>query len=334
MTDHTALARWRTDPITFIEHVLCDPETNQPFVLLAAERAFLQHAFKLDAAGRLLYPEQLYGAPKKSGKTGFAALHMLTTVLLFGGAYGESYALANDQEQAISRVFQAIRRIVEASPLLRREAKITQDKIIFPAFSNATVTAIASDAASAAGANPVISTFDELWGFRSERSRRLWDEMVPPPTRKIACRLTTTYAGYTGESILLEELYARGKALPEIAPNLHAGDGLLFFWSHEPVAPWQDEAWLAAMRKTLRPNAYARMIENQFVSAESQFVDMAAWDQCVQPSLTPTLERIPIYVGVDASTKRDSHCVVRRHLRQENAMRATSTASHFHPRAG
>ena len=37
---------------------------------------------------------------------------------------------------------------------------------------------------------------------------------------------------------------------------------------------------------------------------------MAAWDLCVQPSLTPTLERLPIYVGVDASTKRDSTALV------------------------
>ena len=310
--NHTALTHWRANPIEFIETVLCDPETNKPFVLLPAERAFLEQAFKLDDNGRLLYPEQLYGAPKKSGKTGFAALHVLTTILLFGGAYGEAYALANDQEQAQSRVFQAIRRIVECSPLLKREARITQDRIVFPAFSSAAVVAIASDASSAAGANPVISSFDELWGFVSERSRRLWDEMVPPPTRKIACRLTTTYAGYTSESLLLEELYRRGKALPEIAPSLHAGDGLLFFWSHEPVAPWQTEAWLAEMRRSLRPNAYARMIRNEFVSSESTFVDLTAWDACVQPALTPVHQdrQLHVWIGVDASVKRNSTALI------------------------
>ena len=209
MTD--VLARWRSSPTEFIEHVLHDPETNKPFVLLDAEREFLKHAFKLDADGRLLYPEQLYGAPKKSGKTGFAALHMLTTILLFGGAFGEGYALANDLEQATSRVFQAIRRIVEASPLLKREARITADRISFPAFRNASIAAVASDYTGAAGANPTISCFDELWGYVSEKSRRLWDEMIPPPTRKIACRLTVTYAGFEGESILLHELYKRGR---------------------------------------------------------------------------------------------------------------------------
>jgi hypothetical protein len=67
--DHTSLARWRQQPISFIEGVLNDPETKKPFVLLDAERRFLEHAFKLDDDGRLLYPEQVYSCPKKSGKT-------------------------------------------------------------------------------------------------------------------------------------------------------------------------------------------------------------------------------------------------------------------------
>ena len=50
------LQRWRSNPISFIETVLHDPETKKPFKLLPAERAFLEHAFKLDDDGRLLYP--------------------------------------------------------------------------------------------------------------------------------------------------------------------------------------------------------------------------------------------------------------------------------------
>ena len=107
--------------------------------------------------------------------------------------------------------------------------------------------------------------------------------MITSPARKISCRLTVCYAGFTGESVLLEEIYKRGMALPEVGPSLHAGDGMLCAWHREPISPWQTESWLAEMRRSLRPNAYARMIENQFVSAESQFVDMAAWDACVQP---------------------------------------------------
>jgi phage terminase large subunit-like protein len=289
--------------------VLCDPESGEPFVLSAAERQFLQRAFTLNESGKLAYPELVFGAIKKSGKTTLAAVVMLTMVLLYGGRFAEGYCVANDQEQAVARTFTMVRRIVEASPLLKREARLTADRVTFPAL-DATITAIASDAASAAGGNPTISCFDELWGFTSERSRRLWDELITSPARRISCRLTTTYAGFSGESLLLEELHKRGMALPEVAPSLHAGDGMLFAWHTEPIAPWQTEAWLSEMRRSLRPNAYARMIENQFVSAESRFVDMAAWDACVRPELGPTTERLPVWVGVDASTKRDSTALV------------------------
>ena len=194
--DDTALVRWRASPIAFIEEMLHDPETGRPFVLLPAEVDFMRQAFSLDSNGRLAYPELVYGAIKKSGKTTCAALIVLVMVLLRSdGRFAEGYCIANDLEQAQSRVFTVIRRIVEASPLLRHGAKLTADRITFPAL-DASITAIASDAASAAGGNPTISCFDELWGYTSERSRRLWDEMITSPARKISCRLTTTYAGF------------------------------------------------------------------------------------------------------------------------------------------
>jgi hypothetical protein len=292
---------------------LYDPETKQPFVLLPAERRFLEHAFLRTADGRLLYPEQVFACPKKSGKTTFAALHALITTLLFGGAYPEATILANDYEQAVGRVFEMCRRIVECSPLLRRDARISSDRIVFPGL-NATIAAIPFDYASAAGGNHCIAVFDELWAYTSERSHRLWDEMIPVPTRKTACRLTVTYAGFEGESALLEGLYRRGLQQPLVTdcPDLRAGDGILMFWSHRPIAPWQSEAWLADMRRSLRPAQYLRMIENRFVSTESSFIDLAWWDACVDPAATPLLVRrsLPVSVGIDASVKRDATAIV------------------------
>jgi phage terminase large subunit-like protein len=307
----SAIDRWRHDPAEFIAAVLRDPETRQPFVLLDAEKRFIAHAFRTNDAGRLLYPEWMFGAPKKSGKTGFAAILALTTTLVYGGPLAEGYCLANDLEQSQGRVFQAIRRIVEASPHLNRAARVTQSRVDFPE-TGASITAIASDYAGAAGANPTISVFDELWGYTSERSHRLWDEMVPPPTRKIACRLTVTYAGFEGESELLEGLYKRGLRQPLVGPNLYSGDGLLMFWTHEPVAPWQTDAWLAQMRGQLRPNAYLRLIENRWVTSESTFVDMDWFDACVDGAAAPVVsdKSLPVWLGVDASVKRDSTAIV------------------------
>jgi phage terminase large subunit-like protein len=300
------LAKWRSDPLGFIERELHDPVTGKPFVLLPAERDFLSHLFTFTEDGRLRYPEAVYAAPKKSGKTTFAAIVVITLLLLYGGRFAEAIACANDFEQSVGRVFEMVRRIVEASPLLAADAKITGSEI---KLAGTTITPIPSNFASAAGADPAISVFDELWGYASERARRLFDELVPPPTRKIALRLTVSYAGFTGESVLLEELYQRGLDQPEIAPSLHAGDGILMAWHHEPVAPWQTEGWRADMRRSLRPNQYARMIENRFVTSESSFVEMSAWDTCVDPKLGHMIgdRALPCWAAaVDASVKHDS----------------------------
>ena len=213
--------------------------------------------------------------------------------------------------EAAGRVFQAIARIIEASPALAGDAKITSDKITFRT-TGGTITAIASDFAGAAGANPTITVFDELWGVTTERGHRLWDEMVPPPTRQIACRLTTTYAGFEGESQLLEQLYNRG----------HGGGGdctrpmapardvdVLDEPLHGPLA---DPEWAEQMRQQLRPSAYLRLIENRWVSSELSFIDMEWWDACVAPAARPVLRdpRLPVWVGVDASVKRNSTAIV------------------------
>jgi hypothetical protein len=47
MIPQNMLARWRANPINFIQQVLINPETNKPFILLEAERAFLTHAFAI-----------------------------------------------------------------------------------------------------------------------------------------------------------------------------------------------------------------------------------------------------------------------------------------------
>ena len=113
------LRRWKRDPVAFISEVLRDPETGRPFELYPAEVEFLRHAFTLTPDGRLPFPEMLYSAPKKAGKTAFAAMAAIYIAVAIGGPFAEVYCLANDYEQATSRVFQAAARIIEASPLLR-----------------------------------------------------------------------------------------------------------------------------------------------------------------------------------------------------------------------
>lgn len=259
------------DPVEWITQVLRDPETGRPFVLYPAQECWLREALTPNSDGRLPYEELVFSAPKKSGKTALAAMVVLYVVTVLGGPFAEGVVAANDLEQSVGRVFTAIVRMVEASPLLKRSARITSNQVRFPS-TGATITAIASDFAGAAGGNQNVVAFDELWGYTSERSVRLWDELIPVPTRRVSIRLTTTYAGFEGESKLLEELRKRGLEGEAVAPSLFRQPGMLMAWHHDPVAPWQGEAWLAQMRRQLRPNAYLRMIENRFVTGGEQFI--------------------------------------------------------------
>lgn len=306
-----ALARWRSDPIAFIEEVLVDAETGCKFQLYAAQIEFIRRAFSLDAAGRLPFPEMLFSAPKKSGKTATAAMLAIYVAVVIGGRFSEVYCLSNDYEQSIGRVFEAARRIIEASPLLASSARITADRIEFTS-TGSFIQACASDYSGFAGSNPSLCIFDELWAYTSERAVRLWDEAVPSPTRKVSGRLTVTYAGFENESKLLEGLYKRAIAGSKVAADLYESAGLLAFWTHSPVAPWQTPEWIEQMRSQLRSNAFLRLIENKWVTSESTFIPIEWWDQCVDAELCPELAdpRLSVWVGVDASVKRDSTAIV------------------------
>jgi hypothetical protein len=262
-----AIARWKRDPVAFIREVLINPETGQAFDLYPEQIAFIRWAFTVTPDGRLPFAELLFSAPKKSGKTALIAMLMIFTIVCIGGPYAEGYCVANDFEQASARVFQAIARIIQASPLLRRSVRLTANKIEFTS-TGSVITAIASDYAGAAGSNPNISTFDELWGYTSERSQWLWDEMIPVPTRKVSVRLTATYAGFEGESTLLEGLYKPAMAGEQVGPDLYRSGRMLAFWTHRCCAPWQTQDWLEQMLEQHRPNAYLRQIENRWVSSE------------------------------------------------------------------
>jgi phage terminase large subunit-like protein len=301
------IATWKTDPIAFIES-LYNPETRERFKLNRAQKRFIRKAFTFTDDGRLRYPELVFSGPKKSGKTTLAALIVIYIILFLAGPYGEAIIVANDLEQAQSRVFEAIKRIIKA--LLGEQVRISASRIEIVS-TGAVIIAISSDYASAAGSNANIVCFDELWGYVSERSRRLWDELTPPPTRRIATRLTTTYAGYSGESQLLEGLYARGLKGQEIEPALYEQPGLLMAWHHEPIADWQTPEWVEQMRQSLRPNAYLRLIKNRWVSSESNFVDMADFDQCVDPEARPVLNdpHLRVFIGLDGSYQHDSTAI-------------------------
>ncbi|MGE5443328.1 MAG: terminase TerL endonuclease subunit [Ignavibacteriales bacterium] len=297
--------------VSFAEELII-LEDGSPIRFEDHQKRILSAAFTPDEVGRLPYKTVIYSAPKKSGKTAINAI----VTLWFGYTIdppNEILIAANDLEQSQGRVFRAARRIIEFNPiLLSYTEKITANEILLK--NRTTITALANDYAGAAGANQGLSSFDELWGYVSERSRRLYEELTPVPTRKNSIRFITTYAGFEGESELLEDLYKqglKGKRIFDDLPVYVNGD-LFMYWDHEPRMSWQTEKYYESQRSQPRPNTFLRLHCNQWVSGESSFFDMDRWDNCVDSQHKPPMPSndIILYVGVDTSTKKDRAAVV------------------------
>src|SRR5262249_27571826 len=293
------------DPIQFIAEKLRDPATGRPFVLYPEQETFLRLALTPDASGALRFRELVFSTPKKNGKTTFGAIVMLVTVFGLGGPDAEGYCLASDEQQAQSRVYQWCRKIVRSSPSLRAACTVTATKITYLP-TGATMTALASDEKGAAGVEPTAAEFEELGTYDAERLPRLFDEMIPIPTKKISIRLTTTHAGFSDSSPVLQRLYERGLRGVQVQPDLYQSDGMLMFWTNRNCAPWITESWLRDAEQQLRPAQYARMIRSEWVSSTSSFIDPAEWDACAvgRPLLSDNTQ--PVWVGLDASLSRDA----------------------------
>ncbi len=279
-------------------------EKGQRWALHRYQRRVLASMFRRHFALRL------WSEAKKSGKTFLAAV--LGLWWAYTHAKTEVIVAANDLEQSASRVFQTMADLLAANPALGASATVRAQEITLS--NGTTIRAIASEYRGAAGSRHSLVIFDELWGYDSERAQRLYEELTPPPTEPDAWVLVVTYAGFIGESTLLEAMYQRGLAGTRVDDELelYEADGLAMFWSHTPRQPWQTPAYYAEQARTLRPTTFARLHRNEWVAAESTFLTPELWDACVDVDRRPLLPaREPaLFVGVDASTEHDSSAVV------------------------
>jgi phage terminase large subunit-like protein len=315
------LELYARDVVAFFDHEVKVNERGEPFRLFPHQREILAAAFAFGADGKLPWDTFIYSAPKKSGKTtingGLAAWWAYTQE-----APNEVYVLANDLEQAQARAYSTAARLIAKNPGLVASAKVEGKRI---AVTNGTeIRPLSSEYAGAAGSNHGFTSWDELWAYTSEASRRLWEELTPVPTRRNSVRLITTYAGFEGESKLLWDLYLAGVGKDEhrdgqgerIHPTLplwlNREARLLVYWDHEARMPWQTQEYYRTQKKTLRPGTFLRLHENRWAVAESAFIPPETWDACVEASWSPLwpTKDVGLFVGVDAATKHDTAAVV------------------------
>lgn len=271
----------------------------------------------------------IYSTVKKSGKTTIGSLVARWAAETWS-RYGEVYCVANDYEQAKGRIFQKIIESIMLDPCFhngKREIPdlwriIDKEATHIP--SGTKVRAIAGDYKGEAGGNPTLSVYSELWGFSSEASRRLWDEMTPVPTRAKSARFIETYAGFEDESDLLLSLYNKGKKDPDairvdipgwpfqdpspIYVNKEAG--LCMYWDDGPLArrmPWQTDIYYAqqAAQPGMRPETFDRLHNNYWTNSINSFMPLEWWDACYNPNMAALDARTPCVIGVDASVTND-----------------------------
>ena len=287
------------------------------------QKAILDEAIQFDSEGKSVYETIVYSCPKKSGKTAINSLLMAYWAFNIE-APNELITVANKRDQAVARGFREMSEFIKRNKMLSNQV-IGQSGTKISLSNGTTILAIPNDFSGEAGSNHGLTSWDELWGFTTERDLRLWDELTPVPTRLNSIRFVSTYAGFTGESTLLEQLYYKcfnkkheilegvvqplGKDVPVYTiPE----ERLFLYWDTVGRMPWQTKEYYASQKVGLRESAYLRLHQNLWVSSETGLFDMKKWDACVDEDHAPPLPNkfITLYVGVDIGTKRDRSAVV------------------------
>jgi phage terminase large subunit-like protein len=297
-------------PGEFVDRLLKKNELGEPFKLFPFQKEILNLAFAFDSKGKLPYETILYSCPKKSGKSTINGALTLWWALT-QEAPNTILLLANDREQTLSLVFSTIEGLIQHNPALHAECEV-QSKTIYCA-NGTTIKALSSEYATAAGSNHGWSSWDELWCYTSEGSRRLWEELTPVPTRRNSIRFVSTYAGYTQESDLLEGLYNQvvrdGERIhPELPVYANREARIFAYWDREPRMPWQTEEYYESQRRTLRPATFQRLHRNEWTSSEARFIEPEVYDANVDHGLSEDLTG-SLFLGVDVGLKSDSTAI-------------------------
>lgn len=272
----------------------------------------LNQALSLDEAGNYKHSVILWSDIKKSIKSTLAAAVILWRS--FQVEWGQFFVIANDLKQADSRVFYYIRRSIELNPYLREQVKIISHRIELP--NKTYIEAIPIDPTGEAGSNADCVCFSELWGAHQKAQQRMWSELTLSPMKfGQSFRWIETYAGFTGESPLLEQLYETGvkngrrvEWANQFDPPIEAFENdaarMFTLWNGTPRLSWQRPSYYASEEAVLLPSEFKRMHRNEWASSEQSFVQMEWLKHCEEAP--PALRKNQnVIIAMDAAISGD-----------------------------
>lgn len=311
-------------------------DTGERIVIPEIVAKALREALKRDENGRYVYSTVVWSWPKKSMKSTTIAL-VADYVATFKPR-ARIKLIGNDLKQADSRVGEYLRE-----SLLIGQKEGTRDQAIKISYSKyrinypnrSYIEMLPIDAHGEAGGNDDLIVCSELWGWMSNAHQRMWTETTQSPTKMgYSQRWVDTYAGFEGESTILEGLYdatvkeenllvaqvdtatekgrQEQRALQEYWDDfeIYAKGGVLTIWCTRPLFYWQTPEYYADQRVTLTAPEYRRIHRNQWTTSENIFVNYHWWENCRDAALPAVDPDEELVVAIDAATDEDAFAIV------------------------
>lgn len=304
------------DPVGWIlEHFRIPREERDDMRLVLApyQVKALRYALSRDERGLFKYSLVLWSDIKKSIKSTIAAAVLLWRA--WHVDYGQFYVIANTRDQADSRVAYYLRRAIELNPNLKSQCNVNYSTHTVTLPNRSYIKAIPVNAAGEAGANPTMVEVTELWGATSKEAQRMWTETtLPPALLGKSQKWIDTYAGFQGESIILEQQYDTGilhgtRIDPEYDFFYENRQARMFsIWNERPRLPWQTPEYYSAEEQTLLPNEFLRVHRNVWSSGSEVFVPKE-WVTACQADV-PFYESEPCVAALDGGLTDDSFAIV------------------------
>jgi phage terminase large subunit-like protein len=278
-------------PADWIENNFYLYDTGQLMTLFDCQRRPLELALSRDEQGKFRFNTVLWSWPKKSAKSSvIAAVADYTASTRIRGSIK---LVANDLKQADSRVGMYLRENIKIGQRAGRRdmgIRMTPSGYHSKYPNGSIIECVPIDPSGEAGGNDDLIVYSELHGWKSKAHQRMWSEMTLSPTKfGNSQRWVDTYAGYEGESPILEQLYDVGvrngvQVWDDLEVYANEQARMLTVWVTQWLLPWQTnedgQAYYTQEAAQLTPNEFARMHRNQWVSSEDVFVPYEWWAAC------------------------------------------------------
>lgn len=275
----------------------------------------MREAYRRDAEGNYVYAIVVWADVKKSAKSSIAAAVALERAS--DSHFGTLKIIGNDIKQADSRSAFYARRAVQLNPRLAEKVRLVQYKLIFDNYS--IIEAIPIDPTGEAGGNDDLIIYTEAWGLKDKKDLQMYAEMAISPTKYGQSQIwVESYAGYEGESPILENLYESGVknghiidlGIPGLEVYANEQSKQLTLWNTQPRLPWQTPEYYAMEAGRLTPSEFSRIHRNQWAKSLSKFVPDEWWEGCKRESPPLRFTNQPMVLALDAAEKDDNFGMV------------------------